>query len=173
MRGYLTDKADVYSFGIVALEIVSGKSITNYRPKPDCIYLLDWAYVLQERGSLVELVDPSLGSDFNKAEAMRMLTVALLCTNASWTLRPTMSAVVGMLEDRTVVKNLISDPNISSDDLNLKAMGNHHHQIHSQEQSQSQSISVDEPQIGLSTYASDLYPIIMDLDYWNARGKNN
>ncbi|XXG90291.1 hypothetical protein AAC387_Pa12g2096 [Persea americana] len=173
MRGYLTDKADVYSFGIVALEIVSGKSITNYRPKPDCIYLLDWAYVLQERGSLIELVDPSLGSDFNKAEAMRMLTVALLCTNASWTLRPTMSAVVGMLEDRTVVKNLISDPNISSDDLNLKAMGNHHHQIHSQEQSQSQSISVDEPQIGLSTYASDLYPIIMDLDYWNARGKNN
>ena len=102
-----------------------------------------------------------------------MLTVALLCTNASWTLRPTMSAVVGMLEDQTVVKNLISDPNISSDDLNLKAMGNHHHQIHSQEQSQSQSISVDEPQIGLSTYASDLYPIIMDLDYWNARGKNN
>ena len=42
MRGYLTDKADVYSFGIVALEIVSGKSNTNYRPKQECVYLLDW-----------------------------------------------------------------------------------------------------------------------------------
>lgn len=41
MRGYLTDKADVYSFGIVALEIVSGKSNTNYRPKEEFVYLLD------------------------------------------------------------------------------------------------------------------------------------
>lgn len=42
MRGYLTDKADVYSFGIVALEIVSGRSNTTRRPKEDCFYLLDW-----------------------------------------------------------------------------------------------------------------------------------
>ncbi|KAG5107023.1 hypothetical protein JHK82_043993 [Glycine max] len=56
MRGYLTDKADVYSFGIVALEIVSGKSNTNYRPKEEFVYLLDWAYVLQEQGNLLELV---------------------------------------------------------------------------------------------------------------------
>ncbi|KAG6793752.1 hypothetical protein POTOM_002975 [Populus tomentosa] len=49
MRGYLTDKADVYSFGVVVLEIVSGKSNTNYRPKEEFVYLLDWAYVLQEQ----------------------------------------------------------------------------------------------------------------------------
>jgi hypothetical protein len=42
MRGYLTDKADVYTFRVVALEIVSGKSNTNYRPKEDFVYLLDW-----------------------------------------------------------------------------------------------------------------------------------
>ncbi|KAM0014497.1 putative protein kinase RLK-Pelle-DLSV family [Helianthus debilis subsp. tardiflorus] len=41
MSGYLTDKADVYSFRIVALEIVSGKSNTNYRPKEEFVYLLD------------------------------------------------------------------------------------------------------------------------------------
>lgn len=41
MRGHLTDKADVYSFGIVVLEIVSGRSNTNYRSKEECIYLLD------------------------------------------------------------------------------------------------------------------------------------
>jgi serine/threonine protein kinase len=42
MRGYLTDKADVYSFGIIALEIVSGMSNTGYRPKEECFHLLDW-----------------------------------------------------------------------------------------------------------------------------------
>ena len=42
MRGYLTEKADVYSFGIVVLEIVSGRSNTNYKPREDFVYLLYW-----------------------------------------------------------------------------------------------------------------------------------
>jgi hypothetical protein len=50
MRGtYLTDKADVYSFGIVALEIVSGKSNTSHRTKEDTIYLLDWVERVSRR----------------------------------------------------------------------------------------------------------------------------
>ncbi|XP_023645014.1 probable LRR receptor-like serine/threonine-protein kinase At1g53430 isoform X2 [Capsella rubella] len=104
MRGYLTDKADVYSFGVVCLEIVSGKSNTNYRPKEEFVYLLDWAYVLQEQGSLLELVDPDLGTSFSKKEAMRMLNIALLCTNPSPTLRPPMSSVVKMLEGKIKVQ---------------------------------------------------------------------
>lgn len=104
MRGYLTDKADVYSFGVVCLEIVSGKSNTNYRPKEEFVYLLDWAYVLQEQGSLLELVDPDLGTSFSKKEAMRMLNIALLCTNPSPTLRPPMSSVVSMLEGKSKVQ---------------------------------------------------------------------
>jgi len=104
MRGYLTDKADVYSFGVVCLEIVSGKSNTNYRPKEEFVYLLDWAYVLQEQGSLLELVDPDLGTSFSKKEAVRMLNIALLCTNPSPTLRPPMSSVVSMLEGKIKVQ---------------------------------------------------------------------
>ncbi|XP_018437396.2 probable LRR receptor-like serine/threonine-protein kinase At1g29720 [Raphanus sativus] len=43
MRGYLTEKADVYSFGIVAMEIVSGKSNANYTPDHEsCVGLIDW-----------------------------------------------------------------------------------------------------------------------------------
>ncbi|MCI04488.1 receptor-like protein kinase, partial [Trifolium medium] len=42
MHGYLTDKADVYSFGIVALEIVSGRSNTMHRAKEEAFYILDW-----------------------------------------------------------------------------------------------------------------------------------
>ncbi|CAN8288110.1 unnamed protein product [Cochlearia groenlandica] len=104
MRGYLTDKADVYSFGVVCLEIVSGKSNTNYRPKEEFVYLLDWAYVLQEQGNLLELVDLDLGTNFSKKEAKRMLNIALLCTNPSPTLRPPMSSVVSMLEGKIKVQ---------------------------------------------------------------------
>ncbi|KFK35730.1 hypothetical protein AALP_AA4G029200 [Arabis alpina] len=104
MRGYLTDKADVYSFGVVCLEIVSGTSNTNYRPKEEFVYLLDWAYVLQEQGNLLELVDMDLGTNFSKKEAKRMLDIALLCTNPSPTLRPPMSSVVSMLEGKSKVQ---------------------------------------------------------------------
>ena len=40
--GYLTDKADVYSCGVVALEIVSGKRNSSYRPENENVCLLDW-----------------------------------------------------------------------------------------------------------------------------------
>ncbi|XP_068640979.1 probable LRR receptor-like serine/threonine-protein kinase At1g07650 [Aristolochia californica] len=124
MRGYLTAKADVYSFGVVALEIVSGKSNTSYRPKEEFVYLLDWAYVLQERGDLLELVDPNLGSDFSTEEALVMLNVALLCTNASPTLRPTMSTAVSMLEGRVAVQSPLSDSGMSSTRSRFKSARN-------------------------------------------------
>ncbi|XP_028772712.1 probable LRR receptor-like serine/threonine-protein kinase At1g53430 isoform X1 [Neltuma alba] len=116
MRGYLTDKADVYSFGVVALEIVSGKNNMNYRPKDEFVHLLDWAYVLQEQGNLLELVDPRLGSSYSQDEAMRMLNLALLCTNPSPTLRPAMSSVVSMLEGNIPVQAPIIKLKDSSQD---------------------------------------------------------
>ncbi|KAG2267595.1 hypothetical protein Bca52824_062150 [Brassica carinata] len=125
MRGYLTEKADVYSFGVVALEIVSGKSNTNFRPSEEFVYLLDWAYVLQEKGCLLELVDPTLASDYSEEEAMLMLNVALMCTNASPTLRPTMSQVVSLLEGKTAMQELLSDPSFSTVNPKLKALRNH------------------------------------------------
>ncbi|XP_022136558.1 probable LRR receptor-like serine/threonine-protein kinase At1g53430 [Momordica charantia] len=121
MRGYLTDKADVYSFGVVALEIVSGKSNTNYRPKEEFVYLLDWAYVLQEQGNLLELVDPSLDSHYSKEEVMRMIHIALLCTNPSPTLRPSMSSVVSMLEGKIAVQAPIIKRNAADQDARFKA----------------------------------------------------
>ncbi|XP_026655880.2 probable LRR receptor-like serine/threonine-protein kinase At1g07650 isoform X2 [Phoenix dactylifera] len=114
MRGHLTSKADVYSFGVVALEIVSGKSNTNYKPQEEFVYLLDWAQVLQERGTLLVLVDPDLGSEYSKEEAMVMLNVALLCTSASPTLRPTMSNVVSLLEGQAPLQPFLSNLSISA-----------------------------------------------------------
>uniref|UniRef100_A0A0E0IHZ1 non-specific serine/threonine protein kinase n=1 Tax=Oryza nivara TaxID=4536 RepID=A0A0E0IHZ1_ORYNI len=117
MRGYLTDKADVYSFGVVALEIVSGKSNTSYRPKEDFVYLLDWACVLHERGNLLELVDPELGSDYSTEEALLMLNVALLCTNAAPTLRPKMTKVLSLLEGHTPLQPFLSDLSLAANSL--------------------------------------------------------
>ncbi|XP_048131374.1 probable LRR receptor-like serine/threonine-protein kinase At1g53430 [Rhodamnia argentea] len=121
MRGYLTDKADVYSFGVVALEIVSGKSNTNYRPKEEFVYLLDWAYVLQEQGNVLELVDPRLGSDYSEEEAMRILNLALLCTNPSPTLRPPMSSVVSMLDGKSPIQAPIIKRTATNPDPRFRA----------------------------------------------------
>lgn len=95
--GYLTNRVDVYSFGVVALEIVAGKDNMKHRSDENYLCLFDWALVLRQKGCLMDLVDPKLGSNLNKEKAMRMIKVALLCTNPSPTLRPTMSAVVSML----------------------------------------------------------------------------
>ncbi|KAJ4981696.1 hypothetical protein NE237_032533 [Protea cynaroides] len=169
MRGYLTDKADVYSFGVVALEIVSGKSNTSFRPKEECVYLLDWALVLKERGNLIELVDEKLGSEFNKEEVLGMLNVALLCTNASPTLRPIMSVVLSMLEGRSAVRELVSDTSISGEDMRFKAIRRHfqYGQDQSISESLTHSISIDGPWTGSSTSAPDLYPVNLDSQYCN------
>ncbi|XP_062199974.1 probable LRR receptor-like serine/threonine-protein kinase At1g07650 [Phragmites australis] len=135
MRGYLTDKADVYSFGVVALEIVSGKSNTNYRPKEDFVYLLDWACVLHERGTLLELVDPDLGSNYSTEEALLMLNVALLCTTTAPTLRPKMSKVVSLLEGHTPLQPLLSDLSLAANNLGLSCVRRNFWQNPSESQS--------------------------------------
>ncbi|KAL3353272.1 hypothetical protein AABB24_020989 [Solanum stoloniferum] len=140
MRGYLTDKADVYSFGVVLLEIVSGKSNTNYRPKEEFVYLLDWAYVLQEQGNLLELVDPRLGTNYSKKEAMRMINISLLCTNPSPTLRPSMSSVVSMLEGKLPVQAPIIKRTTSDDEMRFKSF---------------EKLSHDSQTTQVSTYSQD------------------
>nr|POE70750.1 putative leucine-rich repeat receptor-like serine/threonine-protein kinase [Quercus suber] len=120
--GHLTYKADVYSFGVVALEIIAGKNNMKYRPNQNFVCLLDWAIVLQQRGDLMELVDPELGSDFSKEEALRMIKVALLCTNPSPVLRPVMTAVVNMLEGRIVIDELTRGPSFYGDEWGFEAL---------------------------------------------------
>ncbi|XP_059668159.1 probable leucine-rich repeat receptor-like serine/threonine-protein kinase At3g14840 isoform X2 [Cornus florida] len=137
--GYLTYKADVYSFGVVALEIVAGKNNIKYRPDENYVCLLDWAFVLQQKGNLMELLDPKLGSTFNKEEALRMIQVALLCTNPSPALRPTMPAVVSMLEGRIKVQNLVADPNIYGDESRFEALRGKYDELQLQSSSDTQT----------------------------------
>ncbi|KAF8107795.1 hypothetical protein N665_0116s0002 [Sinapis alba] len=113
--GQLTEKADVYSFGIVAIEIVSGKSNTKPRGSADYVSLINWALTLQQKGDILEIVDPMLEGDFNSKEAVRMINVALVCTNSSPSLRPTMSEAVQMLEGVIEIAQVMSDPGLYGD----------------------------------------------------------
>lgn len=137
--GYLTYKADVYSFGVVALEIVSGRSNNDYVPSETCVCLLDWACHLQQSGNLMELVDEKLKPEIDRKEAENMVKIALLCTNASPSVRPVMSEVVNMLEGRMAIPDLIPEPSSYNEDLRFKAMRDMRKQQQSQSLSESQT----------------------------------
>uniref|UniRef100_F6HMD7 non-specific serine/threonine protein kinase n=1 Tax=Vitis vinifera TaxID=29760 RepID=F6HMD7_VITVI len=159
--GYLTYKADVYSFGVVALEIVAGKNNMKYRPNEDYFSLLDWAFFLQQKGNLMELVDPKLESDFNKEEVLRMIKISLLCTNPSPALRPTMSAVVNMLEGRAPVQEFPLNPIIFGDE----ALRSQYSQMHFHRSSETETIKHSSDSTGIgspSTSTRDLHQINPD-----------
>ncbi|XP_052201517.1 probable LRR receptor-like serine/threonine-protein kinase RFK1 isoform X2 [Diospyros lotus] len=167
--GYLTHKADVYSFGIVALEIVSGKNNNNYMPSTNFVCLLDWACYLQKDGNLEDLLDPRLGSEVNMKQLEKVAKVAMLCTNGSPSLRPTMSEVVSMLEGQTSIPDIVPDPSSYTEDLRFKAMRDFHRekkQSYSPSSSQTartpNSITI-ETEIGTSSTSIDnLYKVNMD-----------
>ncbi|XP_062169039.1 cold-responsive protein kinase 1-like isoform X2 [Alnus glutinosa] len=127
LRGQVTRKADIYSFGILLLEIVSGRSNTNRRLPVEDQYLLErrdlQAWVLHEKGELLRLVDTSLNENFDVEEATRFLKISLLCTQDMPKLRPSMSTVVSMLlgeihvDDKEISKpGLLSElPNTNDD----------------------------------------------------------
>ncbi|KAH7654561.1 Non-specific serine/threonine protein kinase protein [Dioscorea alata] len=114
MRGRLTEKADVFGFGVVALEVVCGRRNTNESLEPEKVYLLEWAWHLHERKCELEMVDPMLQS-FNKEEVTRVIGVAFLCTQASPALRPPMSRVVAMLSGDIDVNEVTSRPSYLTD----------------------------------------------------------
>lgn len=58
----------------------------------------------------MEIIDPTLEGDFNRKEAVRMIKVALVCSNSSPSLRPTMSEAVQMLEGEIEITQVMSDP---------------------------------------------------------------
>ncbi|CAI0431069.1 unnamed protein product [Linum tenue] len=95
VRGKLTEKADVYSFGIVLIEVVTGRRSNSFSRNPYSIIQTVWN--LYESGDLCEAVDPDLQGDFQREEATRLLEIGLLCVQASADLRPSMSVVAKMV----------------------------------------------------------------------------
>ncbi|KAF3676252.1 Cysteine-rich receptor-like protein kinase 2 [Capsicum annuum] len=99
-HGQLTEKVDVYSFGVLLLEIVTGReNRSKDNEDTDSLVSIVWDHF--QRGILEELFDPNLMlHDYHitvRNEAARVLHVGLLCTQEIRTLRPSMSKVLQML----------------------------------------------------------------------------
>ncbi|XP_057797648.1 probable LRR receptor-like serine/threonine-protein kinase RFK1 isoform X2 [Salvia miltiorrhiza] len=157
--GYLTDKADVYSFGVVLLEIVSGKSNSNYMPSHNFICLLDWACHLQESKHIDELIDERLGSRVDRKEVERVVKVALLCTNATPSVRPTMSEAVRMMEGSLAIPDTVAE---GSTESRMKAMNNFRKESRIDTSSSGDRIEPSRINPSFSSFATDFSEISGD-----------
>ncbi|PIA48049.1 hypothetical protein AQUCO_01400559v1 [Aquilegia coerulea] len=98
IHGQLSSKVDTYSFGVVVLEIISGRKSNDVKLEPITQYLLEWAWKLYEEEMLMDLVDESLDAEqYNIEEVKKVIEIALLCTQSSVISRPSMSEVVVLL----------------------------------------------------------------------------
>ncbi|KAI3891992.1 hypothetical protein MKW92_006579 [Papaver armeniacum] len=106
MRGTLTAKADIYSFGVVILELISGKRCSD-RPRDGNPHLLDFAQALQMKGDLISLIEDNLKTGISVKEAYMVLDLAMLCISYSPDTRPSILEVVNILEGKTTIETPI------------------------------------------------------------------
>ncbi|XWS63690.1 hypothetical protein CRYUN_Cryun06bG0123200 [Craigia yunnanensis] len=99
VRGKLTEKADVYSFGVLVIEVTCGKR--NKCFSLDSVSILNMVWNHYKADKLWEAVDPVIEDNFQE-KASRVLQIGLLCIQASAEMRPSMSTVVQMLTDDTL-----------------------------------------------------------------------
>lgn len=94
VHGQLTKKADVYSFGVLILEIISGRRISQ-SIRSD-MFLVRQAWLLHQQDNLLDIVDTNI-KDYPEEEVLRYIKVGLACTQATPSSRPTMREVVKLL----------------------------------------------------------------------------
>ncbi|NP_001170087.1 Cysteine-rich receptor-like protein kinase 2-like isoform 1 [Zea mays] len=101
VHGQLTEKADIYSYGVLVLEIVTGrKSHNSVASSAEGLSLMALIWRHYTAGTLTELLDPNLREQCSEEDALRVFHVGLLCAQASPNLRPPMWKVVEMLSGR-------------------------------------------------------------------------
>lgn len=108
--GVFSEKGDVYSFGVLLLVIISGRRPLQVMASPikefERANLLSWARHLARSGNVLDLVDATLGDDYDKNQALLCITVALLCLQRLPTLRPAMTEVVKILSGEVEAPSL-------------------------------------------------------------------
>ncbi|KAI3442512.1 uncharacterized protein J3R85_000698 [Psidium guajava] len=99
--GYLVEKADVYSLGVLILVIVSGRRPLHVLASPmklEKANLVSWCRHLAQSGEILELVDEKLKGDYNKDQASLCINLALICLQKIPELRPDIGEIVKILK---------------------------------------------------------------------------
>jgi hypothetical protein len=96
-RGMVSGACDVYSFGILLLELVSGRKPIERLPSGAKRTIIEWADPLIARGRLGDLVNPRLRGAFDAAQLARVVECAALCVQGEPDRRPDMRTVVRVL----------------------------------------------------------------------------
>ncbi|KAK9010275.1 hypothetical protein V6N11_036787 [Hibiscus sabdariffa] len=121
LSGRLTRKTDVYSFGVLLLEIISGLAVVDFDLEHGEHYLVQKAWELYRANSILQLVDPIVGMNYPKEEAIRFIKVGLLCVQERARLRPEMSTALKMLTNDVDIEGVqISQPGLVADLMNIK-----------------------------------------------------
>ncbi|KAL9687827.1 hypothetical protein QQ045_032234 [Rhodiola kirilowii] len=107
MDGLFSVKSDVFSFGVLVLEIISGQKNRGFYYENQELNLLSHAWNFWIEGKDMELMDPLAGDNYSTSEVTRCIQVALLCVQERAEDRPVMSSVVLMLSSETIT---ISNP---------------------------------------------------------------
>ncbi|MQL69190.1 hypothetical protein Taro_001522 [Colocasia esculenta] len=101
MQGLFSVKSDVFSFGVVVLEIVSSRRNRGIYLSDPNLNLLGYAWSLWNAGNWMEMVDSSMANSLSTTEVLKCFKVGLLCVQERPEDRPTMALVVDMLADNT------------------------------------------------------------------------
>ncbi|XP_059623671.1 receptor-like serine/threonine-protein kinase SD1-8 isoform X2 [Cornus florida] len=101
MDGIFSVKSDIFSFGVLVLEIVSGMKNRGFYSTNNHLNLLGYAWRLWKEGKGIEIIDSSTGASCSPCEVLRCIQVGLLCVQERAEDRPTMSTVVLMLSSET------------------------------------------------------------------------
>ncbi|XP_076943499.1 putative serine/threonine-protein kinase At1g01540 [Bidens hawaiensis] len=96
--GMLNERSDVYSFGILIMEIISGRNPVDYSRPPEEVNLVDWLKTMVTNRNAEGVLDPKLPEKPSSRALKRALLVALRCVDPSAQKRPKMGHVIHMLE---------------------------------------------------------------------------
>ncbi|KAF5726372.1 hypothetical protein HS088_TW22G00049 [Tripterygium wilfordii] len=99
MTGHLLVKSDVYSYGVVLLELLTGRKPVDMSQPSGQENLVTWTRpILRDKDRLEELADPKLGGKYPKDDFVRVCTIAAACVAPEASQRPTMGEVVQSLK---------------------------------------------------------------------------
>ncbi|GAB2279810.1 Probable L-type lectin-domain containing receptor kinase S.7 [Dionaea muscipula] len=99
--GKATEKTDVFSFGVVVLEVACGRRPIERESEKNqkMVNLVDWVWGLHYEGKTIEAADTRLSGEFDKEEMKRLLLVGLSCANPDCKERPSMRRVLQILNN--------------------------------------------------------------------------